>query len=175
MQLTVALHLDFEALCKSGYFAVLVRFTYSSYGLFASVCLTNSSTLWFIFPQFLTFWSSSFDIEAFWSSSFDVEGKASRFLCIKDEKPYHCSAVYAAALHSISLPFRMEPLGPTADLSYASGAVDVNGLIQMLAGQARQNMVAILDVSMPAPPMTGTYPSSFSSQALILAMSLLNC
>ncbi|XP_059457736.1 uncharacterized protein LOC132187442 isoform X1 [Corylus avellana] len=81
--------------------------------------------------------------------------QASPYLRIEDERPYHCSAVYAAALHSISLPFRMEPLGPTADSRYVSGAVDINGLIQMLAGGARRNMVAILDVAMPAPYLTG--------------------
>ncbi|KAH7566528.1 hypothetical protein ACOSP7_023060 [Xanthoceras sorbifolium] len=81
--------------------------------------------------------------------------KASTFLHIKDEKPYHCSAVYAAALHSTSIPFRVEPVGPSADSGDVSGAMEVNGLIQMLAGQARQNMVAILDVSMPAPALTG--------------------
>lgn len=83
------------------------------------------------------------------------QSKASTFLNIKDENPYHCSAVYAAALHSTSLPFRMEPLGPTADSSDASGAVDVNGIIQMLAGQSRQNMVGILDVAMPGHSLTG--------------------
>ncbi|XP_042512645.1 protein misato homolog 1 isoform X2 [Macadamia integrifolia] len=79
----------------------------------------------------------------------------SNFLCIDDSKPYHCSAVYAAALHSMSLPFRMEQLGPSEILDDVSGAVDVNGVIQMLAGQARENMVAILDAAMPAPPLTG--------------------
>ncbi|XP_034226591.1 protein misato homolog 1 isoform X2 [Prunus dulcis] len=81
--------------------------------------------------------------------------KASTFLCINDEKPYHCSAAYAATLHSLSLPFRMEPLGPTADSSYASGAVTVNEVVQILSGQTRQNMVAILDAAMPAPSLTG--------------------
>ncbi|CAK9181657.1 unnamed protein product [Ilex paraguariensis] len=81
--------------------------------------------------------------------------KTFRFLPIKDEKPYYSSAIYASALHSISLPFRMEPLGPTAESSYISGAVDIYGVIQMLAGQARQNSVAILDVAMPAPPLSG--------------------
>ncbi|XP_044499577.1 protein misato homolog 1-like isoform X2 [Mangifera indica] len=76
------------------------------------------------------------------------------FLHIEDEKPYHCSAVYAAALHSASLPLRMESVGPFADSCAVSGAVDVNEFVQMLAGQARQNMVSILDVSMPAPPLT---------------------
>ncbi|XP_011002490.1 PREDICTED: protein misato homolog 1 [Populus euphratica] len=82
--------------------------------------------------------------------------KASMHLCIKDEMPYHSSAVYAAALHSISVPFRIEPLGPANSHNF-SGAVDVNGVTQLLAGQARQNMVTILDVSMPAPPISGKH------------------
>ncbi|CAB4287466.1 unnamed protein product [Prunus armeniaca] len=81
--------------------------------------------------------------------------KASTFLCINDEKQYHCSAAYASTLHSLSLPFRMEPLGPTADSSYASGAATVNEVVQILSGQTRQNMVAILDAAMPAPSLTG--------------------
>ncbi|KAE8687870.1 Plasma membrane, myosin-like, Tubulin/FtsZ, N-terminal isoform 6 [Hibiscus syriacus] len=81
--------------------------------------------------------------------------KASTFPNIKDESPYRCSAVYAAALHSTSLPFRMEAPGPTADSSDVCGAVDVNGIVQMLAGQSRQNMLAILDVEMPGPSLTG--------------------
>lgn len=91
-----------------------------------------------------------------------MKGKASTFLCVNDEKLYHCSAAYAATLHSLSLPFRMEPLGPTADSSYASGAVTVNEVVQILSGQARQNMVAILDAAMPAPSLTGNYFSWFS-------------
>ncbi|KAK6924089.1 DML1/Misato, tubulin domain [Dillenia turbinata] len=81
------------------------------------------------------------------------KSKASSFLQIKDEKTYHSSAVYAAALHSIGLPFRMELPGPTADSRYVTGAIDVNGMVQLLAGQARQNMVAILDAAIPAPPL----------------------
>jgi hypothetical protein len=49
--------------------------------------------------------------------------------------------------------------------------VDVNGVIQMLAGQARQNMVTILDVAMPAPPISGIFQVFFffffSSHVLI--------
>ncbi|KAK4584512.1 hypothetical protein RGQ29_022294 [Quercus rubra] len=81
--------------------------------------------------------------------------RTSTFLCVEDEKPYHCSAVYASALHAISLPFRMEPLGPSADSCYFSGAVDIRGVVEILAGQARQNRVTILDVAMPAPSLTG--------------------
>ncbi|OVA10501.1 Misato Segment II tubulin-like domain [Macleaya cordata] len=87
--------------------------------------------------------------------------KVSSFLHIEDAKPFHSSAVYAAALHSVSLPFRMASLGPTAESQYVAGAVDVNGMVQMLAGQARQNMVAILDVAMPAPLTGGQNQRSF--------------
>ncbi|XP_021642018.2 uncharacterized protein LOC110636562 isoform X2 [Hevea brasiliensis] len=83
--------------------------------------------------------------------------KASTYLCIEDKKPYHSSAIYAAALHSISLPFRMEPLGPTADSCYVSGAVDVYELVQMLAGHDRRNTATILDAAMPAPPLSGKH------------------
>ncbi|TKY70544.1 misato-like protein 1 [Spatholobus suberectus] len=83
------------------------------------------------------------------------KSKASRFLHIEDEKHYHSSAVYAAALHSISLPFRMVPVGPTTDACSVSGAVDIHGVVQMLSGQGRQNMVSVLDVAMPAPALTG--------------------
>lgn len=89
------------------------------------------------------------------------------FLGIEDAKPYHCSAVYAASLHSISLPFRMEALGPTADSCYISGAADINGVIQMLAGQSRKNGVAILDVAMPAPSLTGKYLKGFSHYSFL--------
>lgn len=79
----------------------------------------------------------------------------SRYLCIKDEKPYYSSAVYASALHSVTLPFRKKLLGPTADSRYESGYLSVHETIQMLAGQSRQNKVSILDVAMPAPSLTG--------------------
>lgn len=81
-------------------------------------------------------------------------GKASTYLHVNGEKPYHCSAVYAAALHSLSLPFRMDLLGPTAISNRISGALDVNGIVQILSGP-RQNMVAILDSTMPARSLTG--------------------
>ncbi|XP_057778798.1 uncharacterized protein LOC130997486 isoform X2 [Salvia miltiorrhiza] len=82
--------------------------------------------------------------------------KMSKYLYLEDRKPYHTSAVYASALHSISLPFRMEPHGPSAQFSSTSGAVTINDLVQILTGQARQNMVAVLDASMPAPALAGT-------------------
>ncbi|KAL0454674.1 UNVERIFIED_CONTAM: protein misato1 [Sesamum latifolium] len=80
--------------------------------------------------------------------------RMSKYLCLEDQKPYHSSAVYASAIHSMSLPFRMQPLGPSAQLSYTCGALDVNELVQMLAGQVRQNMVMALDIAMPAPALS---------------------
>ncbi|XP_055816634.1 uncharacterized protein LOC129886113 isoform X2 [Solanum dulcamara] len=87
--------------------------------------------------------------------------RASQFLCIKDEKPYHSSAVYASAMHSFSLPFRMKQSGPCAESICTSGALDMYGTVQMLAGQMRQNMVTILDVAMPAPSLSDWAQQSF--------------
>ncbi|KAJ0963416.1 hypothetical protein J5N97_028538 [Dioscorea zingiberensis] len=72
-------------------------------------------------------------------------------LHVEDKKLFHSSAVYAASIHSISIPFRMEMLGPVANSSYAIGAMNFGEAIQMLTGQASQNMVSTLDVAMPAP------------------------
>lgn len=55
----------------------------------------------------------------------------------------------------------MEQFGPTADPHDISGSMDVNELVQMLAAQARENMVAIMDVAMPAPSLTGIKLSAF--------------
>lgn len=55
----------------------------------------------------------------------------------------------------------MEALGPSADSHNVSGAFDVNSVVQMLSGQGRKNMVAIMDVAMPAPFMTGKYFNGF--------------
>lgn len=51
----------------------------------------------------------------------------------------------------------MKQLGPTGESSYECGATDLYEAVQMLAGQARQNMVSILDVAMPAPSLSGMY------------------
>uniref|UniRef100_A0A1J3I6Z5 Protein misato-like protein 1 n=1 Tax=Noccaea caerulescens TaxID=107243 RepID=A0A1J3I6Z5_NOCCA len=83
--------------------------------------------------------------------------KASKFLNLGDEKPYRSSAVYAAALHSSTIPFRMQPSSSSSssDSSEVSNAMDVNTLVQLLTGRGRQNMVAILDSAMPAPTLAG--------------------
>ncbi|KFK30343.1 hypothetical protein AALP_AA7G249200 [Arabis alpina] len=81
------------------------------------------------------------------------ESKASKYLNLGDEKPYRSSAVYAAALHSSTIPFRTQPT--SSDSSEVSNSMDVNTLVQLLTGRGRQNMVAILDSAMPAPSLAG--------------------
>ncbi|KAK4770011.1 hypothetical protein SAY87_030543 [Trapa incisa] len=81
--------------------------------------------------------------------------KACTFLSIEDEKPYHSSAVYASALHSTSIPFRMQYLRQPADPHDVSGAINMNDMVRMLSDNARKNTVAILDISMPAPSLRG--------------------
>ncbi|CAM8879279.1 unnamed protein product [Rhodiola kirilowii] len=82
-------------------------------------------------------------------------GKAFSYIRVNNEKAYHNSAVYAAALHAISLPFRFEEQGPSTNSPCFSGAVDINGVIQMLACQGRQNMVATMDAAMPVASVNG--------------------
>ncbi|KAL5705090.1 hypothetical protein ACHQM5_023435 [Ranunculus cassubicifolius] len=91
---------------------------------------------------------------------------ATKFLRIDEAKAFHSSAVYAAALHSISMPFRMASPGPTLDSSYATGSVDIGGVVRMLGDQGRQNMVTILDVAMPAPPLTGSHNQQHFMESL---------
>ncbi|XP_008792583.2 protein misato homolog 1 isoform X1 [Phoenix dactylifera] len=83
-----------------------------------------------------------------------LRSKLSSVLNVDDQKLFHSSAVYAASIHSISIPLRMELPGPTATSAYVSGAVDVGEIVHILAGQERQNMVTILDTAMPAPSLT---------------------
>lgn len=82
------------------------------------------------------------------------ESRASQFLNLQNEKPYHSSAVYASAIHSITLPFRMKRIGPAGESLNEFGAMDLYEGIQMLVGQARQNSVTILDAAMPGPSIT---------------------
>ncbi|XP_076949607.1 uncharacterized protein LOC143622305 isoform X2 [Bidens hawaiensis] len=83
------------------------------------------------------------------------ESRVSQYLNVENEKPYQSSAVYASAIHSISLPFRMKKVGPTGESSNVSGAMDMYECIQMLAAQGRQKTVAILDTAMPPPSVAG--------------------
>lgn len=65
----------------------------------------------------------------------------------------------------------MEQLGPAADSRDISGSMDVNGLVQMLTGQSRENKVAIMDVAMPAPSLTGIYVCLFTFWLRLLILS----
>ncbi|KVH92579.1 Misato Segment II, myosin-like protein [Cynara cardunculus var. scolymus] len=59
------------------------------------------------------------------------ENRASQFLNLQNEKPYHSSAVYASAIHSITLPFRMKRVGPAGESLNESGAMDLYEGIQI--------------------------------------------
>ncbi|KAI3726258.1 hypothetical protein L1987_66055 [Smallanthus sonchifolius] len=83
------------------------------------------------------------------------ESSVSQYLNVDNEKPYQSSAVYASAIHSITLPFRMKQVGPAGESLNESGAMDLYECIQMLAGQGRQNTVAVLDAAMPTSSMSG--------------------
>ncbi|KAJ0240792.1 hypothetical protein HA466_0223710 [Hirschfeldia incana] len=74
---------------------------------------------------------------------------SNKYLNLGDERAYRTSAVYAAALHSSTLPFRMQQQQSSSDSSEASNAMDVNTLVQLLTSRGRQNIVAILDSAMP--------------------------
>ncbi|KAF8776749.1 hypothetical protein HU200_003486 [Digitaria exilis] len=78
----------------------------------------------------------------------------SPLLSIKDEKYFYSSAIFAAAIHSLSVPFRLQHVGPSSELAHSSGNLDIGELMHMLSDQGRQNMVTALDVAMPAPSLT---------------------
>ncbi|CAN6361608.1 unnamed protein product [Urochloa humidicola] len=78
----------------------------------------------------------------------------SPLLSIKDEKCFHSSAIYAGAIHSLSVPFRLQHVGPASDPEHSSGNLDIGELVHILSDQGRQNMVTALDVAMPAPSLT---------------------
>ncbi|XP_062203659.1 uncharacterized protein LOC133905885 [Phragmites australis] len=78
----------------------------------------------------------------------------SPLLSIQDEKCFHSSAVCAAAIHSVTVPFRLQHVGPASDLVHSSGNLDIGELVHMISDQGRQNMVTALDLAMPAPSLT---------------------
>jgi len=78
----------------------------------------------------------------------------SPLLSIKDDKHFHSSAICAAAIHSLSVPFRLQHVGPATDSAHSSGKLDIGELVHILSDQGRQNMITALDVAMPAPSLT---------------------
>lgn len=51
----------------------------------------------------------------------------------------------------------MKRIGPNGESLYECGAMDLYEGIQMLAGQGRQNYVAVLDACIPAPSLVGMF------------------
>jgi hypothetical protein len=76
-------------------------------------------------------------------------------LSIQYEKRFHSSAVCAAAIHSVTIPFRQQHVSPASDLAHSSGRLDFGELVHMISDQGRQNMVTALDIAVPAPSLTG--------------------
>ncbi|KAK3136884.1 hypothetical protein QOZ80_5BG0444310 [Eleusine coracana subsp. coracana] len=78
----------------------------------------------------------------------------SPLLSIQDEKHFHSSAICAAAIHSVTVPFRQQHVSPASDLAHSSGRLDIGELVHIISDQGRLNMVTALDVAMPAPSLT---------------------
>jgi hypothetical protein len=88
--------------------------------------------------------------------NFISSGYLSPFLSIQDAKPFHSSAISAAAIHTITVPFRLQNAGPASNLAHSSGNIDIRELAHIISDQGRQNKVTALDVAMPAPSLKGT-------------------
>lgn len=70
-------------------------------------------------------------------------------LRLNDSKLFHSSAVYAAAVNTISLPFRMEPSGPTSSSwSRGVGSTDLSSLVQLVS-RSQQRRVAMMEAALP--------------------------
>ncbi|KAF7070718.1 hypothetical protein CFC21_076193 [Triticum aestivum] len=81
------------------------------------------------------------------------QSSLSPFLSIQDAKPFHSSAISAAAIHSVTVPFRLQNAGPASNIAHSSGNIDMRELVHIISDQGRQNMVTALDVAMPAPSL----------------------
>ncbi|KAL2633362.1 hypothetical protein R1flu_004841 [Riccia fluitans] len=74
-------------------------------------------------------------------------------LAILDEKDYHTSALYAAAINCITLPFRMEAVGPS-DGSQSSGLGGTDmGTALPLVSCSDSRRVAMMQASFPSPAL----------------------
>ncbi|KAL3694334.1 hypothetical protein R1sor_007985 [Riccia sorocarpa] len=69
-------------------------------------------------------------------------------LAIKNEKDYHTSAVYAAAINCITLPFRIEAAGPSASL----GGTDMGTSLALVSCSASRR-IAMMQASFPSPAL----------------------
>lgn len=79
----------------------------------------------------------------------------SEHLMVDDTKNFHTSAVYAAAISCITLPWRMGFTGPSASINQIGvGSTDMASFIHALSGRTGRK-VSILDLEIPAPLLPG--------------------
>ncbi|KAJ7536822.1 hypothetical protein O6H91_12G083300 [Diphasiastrum complanatum] len=82
----------------------------------------------------------------------------SRHLCIKESSFFHTSAVYAAAISNITLPFRMRNFGPSESYTLNIGSCDMGGMLRSLTWSSARK-VAELATALPAPAVPGANES----------------
>lgn len=82
-----------------------------------------------------------------------AKSETCRFLFLDDLNLFHSSAVYAAAFHTATLPFRIGSSGPSAASEVAIGGLDMEMMIRTLSLQSQQRVLASLDAAIPAPPI----------------------
>jgi len=81
-------------------------------------------------------------------------------MCVNDSKPFHTSAVYAMALNTITLPFRIEVSGPTAtSQENGVGSSDMGNMVRLVSC-SQQKKVALLEAAVPGPALPGMLSSS---------------
>lgn len=94
-----------------------------------------------------------------------MAGQFARHLCVNDSKHFHTSVVYATALNTITLPFRMEVSGPTATSQEKGvGSSDMGNMVRLVSC-SQQKKVALLEAAVPGPALPGTF--SFCIYVLI--------
>lgn len=74
---------------------------------------------------------------------------------MNDSKPFHTSAVYAMALNTVTLPFRMEVSGPNASSrEFGVGSSDLSDMVRLVSC-SQQKKLALLEASLPGPAVPG--------------------
>lgn len=85
--------------------------------------------------------------------TWQMAGQFARHLCVNDSKLFHTSAVYATALNTITLPFRMEVSGPTAaSQERGVGSSDMSNMVRLVSC-SQQKKVALLEAAVPGPAL----------------------
>lgn len=87
-----------------------------------------------------------------------MAGQFARHLCVNNSKLFHTSAVYATALNTVTLPFRMEVSGPTATSQERGvGSNDMSNMVRLVSC-SQQKKVALLEAAFPGPTLPGVLP-----------------